>query len=106
MEEGLGGGGFRGEDAAPISRLGFSLTRRDGLAIKSAQMRSIIVYFVSFCKARELFGVTSNVQIKQAKISLGMRYLLPCVLWHATSDYKDFLYSACFICHLFPIWTL
>lgn len=45
-------------------------------------------------------------KIKQAKISLGMRYLLPCILWRAASDYKDFLYSACFICHLFPIWTL
>lgn len=67
----------------------------------------IVVYFVPLCKARKLcFEPNPMYEIKQAKISPGMRHLLPCILWHAVSDYKDFLYSPCFICHLFPIWTL
>lgn len=65
-----------------------------------------VVYFVPFSEARKLFQVTFDVRIKPAKISPGMRYLLPCILWRAVSDYKGFLYAACFICHLFPIWTL
>lgn len=101
--------GFHGEDAAPFQPAPFVfcfffLTWRK--RPRERKTRSVAVYPVSFCKARNLFGVTSNEQIKQAEISLGMRYLLPCVLWHATSDYKAFLYSARFICHLFPIWTL
>lgn len=96
-----GCGDFRGEGG----RCPFQSTP---LFPDAAQWRKCVqsVFILSFCKARQLFGVTSNVQIKQAEICLGMRYLLPCVLWHAVSDYKDFLYSACFICHLFPIWTL
>lgn len=98
--------GFQREDTAPSSQPHFSLTPRNVPAIKSARMCSAVVCFVSFCEAGKRFGVTSNEQIRTAKIRLGTRYSLPCVLWRATSDYKDFLYSACFICHLFPIWTL
>lgn len=92
--------GFQGEDTNLFSWLQFPPIQR------TVQKWLIVVYFVPFSKASKLFQVTSNVQIKQAKISLGMRYLLPCILWRAVSDYKDFLYAACFICHLFPIWTL
>lgn len=94
-----GRGGFQREDAAPSSRLPFSLTRLNVPAIKSAQTA---VYFASFCEAGTPFGVTSS----EGKLRLGTRYSLPRVLWRATSDYKDFPYPACFICHLFPIWTL
>lgn len=99
-------GDFRGWGHYPFfSLLPFSLMRRNGLAGEAKCVQSLFI-LCHFCQARKLFGVTSNEQIKPAEISPGMRHSLPCVLWHAASDYKDSLYSACFICHLFPIWTL
>jgi len=74
--------------------------------LKAVHKSFIVVYSVALCEARKSSASSQiHSEIKQAKISHGMRYLLPCILWRAVFDYKDFLYSLCFTCHLFPIWT-
>lgn len=72
----------------------------------SAQMINRCLFCTTLWGKELCFKSNPMYKIKQAKISLGIRYSLPCILWRAVSDYKDLLYSACFICHLFPIWTL
>lgn len=62
--------GFQREDTAPSRRLHFSLTRRNVPAIKSAQMRSVVVYFVSFCEAGR--RLESHPMSKSERQKLGL----------------------------------